>query len=78
MILSHTWVRYPGFSGHGVKCPIFDHGGSRISRRSDWLYHSEQMGPIWASVPCQKKYFFVCETSSFRVKESFPKGELVL
>ena len=21
-ILSHTWVRYPGFSGHGVKCPI--------------------------------------------------------
>ena len=19
---SHTWVRYPGFSGHGVKCPI--------------------------------------------------------
>ena len=20
--LSHTWVRYPGFSGHGVKCPI--------------------------------------------------------
>ena len=21
-ILSHTWVRYPGFSGHGIKCPI--------------------------------------------------------
>ena len=21
-MLSHTWVRYPGFSGHGVKCPI--------------------------------------------------------
>ena len=21
-ILSHTWVRYPGFWGHGVKCPI--------------------------------------------------------
>ena len=21
-VLSHTWVRYPGFSGHGVKCPI--------------------------------------------------------
>ena len=20
--LSHTWVRYPGFSGHGIKCPI--------------------------------------------------------
>ena len=20
--LSHTWVRYPGFSGHGVECPI--------------------------------------------------------
>ena len=20
--LSHTWVRHPGFSGHGVKCPI--------------------------------------------------------
>ena len=20
--LSHTWVRYPGFWGHGVKCPI--------------------------------------------------------
>ena len=20
--LSHTWVRYPGFSGHEVKCPI--------------------------------------------------------
>ena len=23
--------------------------------RSDWLCHSEQMGPIWGSVPCQKK-----------------------
>ena len=21
-VLSHTWVRYPGFSGHVVKCPI--------------------------------------------------------
>ena len=21
-LLSHTWVRYPGFSGHVVKCPI--------------------------------------------------------
>ena len=21
-ILSHTWVRYPGFSSHGIKCPI--------------------------------------------------------
>ena len=21
-MLSHTWVRYPGFSGHGIKCPI--------------------------------------------------------
>ena len=21
-VLSHTWVQYPGFSGHGVKCPI--------------------------------------------------------
>ena len=27
-------------------------------RRSDWLYHSEQMGPIWGSVPCQKKNLF--------------------
>ena len=24
-------------------------------RRSDWLCHSEQMGPIWGYVPCQKK-----------------------
>ena len=24
-------------------------------RRSDWLYHSEQMGLIWGSVPCQEK-----------------------
>ena len=22
MALSHTWLRYPGFSGHGVRCPI--------------------------------------------------------
>ena len=22
--LSHTWVRYPGFSSHGVKCPILN------------------------------------------------------
>ena len=21
-VLSHTWVQYPGFWGHGVKCPI--------------------------------------------------------
>ena len=27
-------------------------------RRSDWLYHSEQMGPIWGSVTCQKKNLF--------------------
>ena len=27
-------------------------------RRSDWLCHSEQMGPIWEYVPCQKKIFF--------------------
>ena len=32
-----------------------DHGGSRIFRRSNWLCHSEHMGPIWGSVPCQKK-----------------------
>ena len=27
-------------------------------RRSDWLYQSEQMGPIWGSVSCQKKNLF--------------------
>ena len=37
-------------------------------RRSDWLCHSEQMGPIWGYVPCQKKIFFVCEISCFWVK----------
>ena len=27
-----------------------DHGGSRIFRRYNWLYHVELMGPIWGSV----------------------------
>ena len=37
-------------------------------RWSDWLYHSEQMGPIWGSVPSQKKIFSVREISCFWVK----------
>ena len=44
----------------------------------DWLYHSEQMGPIWESVPCQKKIFSVCEISCFCAEKVFLKGELVL
>ena len=35
---------------------------------SDWLYHSEQMGLIWASVPCEKNMFLFCEIGCFRVK----------
>ena len=58
IMLSHTWVRYPGFSGHVVKCPILT-SWFQDFRQSDWLYHSEQMGPIWGSVPCHKNIFFV-------------------
>ena len=34
-----------------------DHGGSRISQRSEWLYHSKLIGPIWGSLPCQIVFF---------------------
>ena len=33
-----------------------DHGGSRIFRRSDWLYHTKQTGPIWGSAIGQNCY----------------------
>ena len=36
-----------------------DHGCFRIFQRSDWLYHSEQMEPVWGSVPCQKNLLCV-------------------
>ena len=29
--LSHTLVRYPGFSGHGVQCSIFVMFGARVA-----------------------------------------------
>ena len=32
-----------------------DHGGSRILRRSDWLYHAKHKGPIWGSATGHEK-----------------------
>ena len=61
-VLSHTWVRYPGFSGHGVKCPIL------TTVVPGFL-------AIWLAVPFRangahsgictlpEKIFFVCEIS---------------
>ena len=72
--LSHTWVRYPGFSGHGIKCPRWF---------QDFL-------AIWLAVPfgangthsgictLPEKSRFVCGISCFGVKLSFLKRELVM
>ena len=65
--LSHTWVRYPGFSGHGIKCPIL-------------TTVVPGFPAIWLAVPfgangahlgictLQEKILFVCEISCFWVK----------
>ena len=65
--LSHTWVRYPGFWGHGVKCPIL-------------TTVVPGFPAIWLAVPfgangahlgictLPEKIFFVCEISCFWVK----------
>ena len=66
-LLSHTWVRYPGFGAMGLSVQYWPRWFQDF-RRSDWLCHSEQMGPIRGCVPCQKKIFFVCEISCFWVK----------
>ena len=68
--LSHTWVRYPGFSGHEVQ--YRSRYFKRIFRRSDWLYHAELMGSIRGSVSCQKN-ISVCEISCFGVKYVFQR-----
>ena len=76
-VLSHTWVRYPGFSGHGIKCPIL-------------TTVVPGFPAIWLAVPfgangahlgictLPEKKIFLCEISCFCVKLSFLKGELVL
>ena len=67
LLLSHTWVRYPGFSGHGVKCPIL-------------TTVVPGFPAIWLVVPfgangahlgicaLPEKNLFVCEISCFWVK----------
>ena len=66
-MLSHTWVRYPGFWGHAVKCPIL-------------TTVVPGFPAIWLAVPfgangahlgictLPEKIFFVCEISCFWVK----------
>ena len=75
--LSHTWVRYPGFSGHRVKCPILTtvvpgFSGDLIgcTIRSKWV----PFGDLYLA----RKILFVFEIGCFWVKYSFPKWELVL
>ena len=65
-VLSHTWVQYPGFSGHGVKCLILttvvpEFFGDLIgcTTRSKW-------GPFGDMH--QARFLFVCEISCFGVK----------
>ena len=47
-----------------------DLGGSSILGWSNWLYHSEQMGPAWGSVPCHKN-IFVCKNKMFQGEMKF-------
>ena len=72
-ILSHTWVRYPGFSGHGVKCPILTTVVSGFSVdlidctiRSKW-------GSFGGSVPCQEKSSLCVKSVVSGWKKYFPK-----
>ena len=75
--LSHTWVRYPGFSGHVVKCPILTTvvpGFPAIWLAVPFGANGAHLGICTLS----EKIFFVCEISCFWVKYSFLKGELIL
>ena len=75
--LSHTWCDIQGFRAMGLSVQY-------------WPRWFQDFPAIWLAVPfganeahlgictLPEKIFFVCEISCFRVKSSFPKGELVL
>ena len=74
--LSHTWVRYPGFSGHGIKCPILTtvvpgFSGDLIgcTIRSKW-------GPFGDLYLARRNRLCVWNML-FLGEINFPKGELV-
>ena len=74
--LSHAWVRYPGFSDHGVQCPILTtvvpgFSGDLIGRSSQSKW--SPFGDLY-----QKKNHFFVWNKLFRMIQSFPKGELIL
>ena len=63
MLIKYLSLYYPtlgcdiqGFGAMGLSVQYWPRWFQDF-RRSDWLCHSEQMGPIWGYVPCQKKYF---------------------
>ena len=65
--LSHTWVRYPGFSGHVVKCPILTTvvpGFPAIWLAVPFGANGAHLGICTLS----EKIFFVCEIRCFCVK----------
>ena len=68
VLLSHTWVRYPGFSGHGVKCPILTTVVPGFSGDLIGCTIQSQWGPFGDLHLARKKNFFVCEISCFWVK----------
>ena len=62
--MGHICICYPtlgcdiqGFRAMGLSVQYWPRWFQDF-RWSDWLYHSEQMGPIWGSVPSQKKNIF--------------------
>ena len=67
IILSHTWVRYPGFLGHVVKCPILTTvvpGFPAIWLAVPFRANGAHLGICTLS----GNNFFVCEISCFWVK----------
>ena len=79
-LLSHTWVWYPGFSGHGIKCPILTtvvpgFSGDLIdcTIRSKWdpfgdLYLARNIiFCLWNKLFLSEKSFFPKENSSCEV-----------
>ena len=77
-VLSHTWVRYPGFSGHGIKCPILTTVVPGFSGDLIGCIIRSKWGPFGDLYFARKKNRLCVWNMLFLGEINFPKGELVL
>ena len=75
--LSHTWVRCPGFSGHGVKCPILTAVVARFSGDLIGCTIRSQWGPF-GDLYLARKNLLCVWNKLFLGEIKFSQWELVL